>query len=100
MIVVIMDIEDVLDREVEVDQDQDRIENAIVNLDRVVVVVIDVIEQKVDRDLEQLDEIVNVIHMIENVQVQKIVRDHQKREDQNQRMIQNVKHQKNVMMLK
>jgi hypothetical protein len=100
MIVVIMDIEDVLDREVEVDQDQDRIENAIVNLDRVVVVVIDVIEQKVDRDLEQLDEIVNVIHMIENVQVQKIVRDHQKREDQNQKMIQNVKHQKNVMMLK
>ena len=100
MIVVIMDIEDVLDREVEVDQDQDLIESAIVNLDHVVVVVIDVIEQKVDRDLEQLEEIVNVIHMIENVQVQKIVRDHQKREDQNQKMIQNVKHQKNVMMLK
>jgi hypothetical protein len=100
MIVVIMDIEDVLDREVEVDQDQDLIESAIVNLDHVVVVVIDVIEQKVDRDLEQLEEIVNVIHMIENVQVQKIVRDHQKRENQNQRMIQNVKHQKNVMMLK
>ena len=98
MIEVIMAIEDDLDQEVEVDQDHDRTGNVIVNLDHVVVVEIDVIELKVDQDLE-LDVIVNEIHrmIIENVQIQEIVRD-RKKDDRNLKMIQNVKHQKNEMM--